>query len=127
MNSTNLNHIFNTKITNNYNTSNLLTTSFIVHNLSLIPKPTYNTKNNLNLLILNYDSLFYSYVKLNFKYLTLNLFQSFFTSSKVEIPKPLLKLKTLKSNKNQILIYKFNNFITLHGKFINSIINLNTA
>jgi hypothetical protein len=77
------------------------------------------------------DKQFSSFIgnslKVNFQYLTSNLFNLFFNNSFIEVPKVLLPLKALTSPKNQINIYKLNNYLTLHGSFIKSLIKLNTA
>lgn len=68
-----------------------------------------------------------STVKLNYSYLTYNLFNSFFTNSSVEVPKVLLNLKSLVNPDNQITLFKFNNHLMLHGNFIKSLVMLNVA
>jgi len=80
-----------------------------------------------NSFFINLDTHLFTTNKINFKYLKHNLFNSFFSNSLVEIPKVLLNFKRLASPINQITIYKLTNYLTLHGKFIKSLIALNLA
>jgi hypothetical protein len=73
---------------------------------------------------LNTETLINSF-KNNFRYLRINLFNLFFSKSKVEVPKPLLKLKTLVNPVNQVTVFKFNNYLMLHGLFLKSLLTLN--
>lgn len=66
-------------------------------------------------------------LRVDFQYLTFNLFNLFFTSAGVEIPKPIIKLKTLYSSTNQVNTYKFTNYLSRHGNFMKSLTQLNSA
>ena len=114
-------------------------TYYIYNYYTVVPHKIYNktlfsnklgTKSlialkNYNLKVLNQST--FNITRLNFHYLKFNMFKAFFSNSGVEIPDTLLHLKTLTNSVNQITVYKFNNYLTLHGLFIKSLVNLNLA
>lgn len=110
-----------------------LSYNILPYNLKLpnIFSSTITTKKLTNLqlntrLELNTGTLINSF-KSNFTYLRINLFNLFFSKSKVEVPKPLLNLKTLINPINQVTVFKFNNYLMLHGLFLKSLLSLNLA
>ena len=123
----------------NFDLSFKTNNSLYCKNLTTLPTKTLinklgtkqlNTKHLVmfkNSFFMDIDTTLFSVDKINFIYLKYNLFNSFFLNSLVEIPKVLLNFKRLTSTVNQITIYKLNNYLTLHGKFIKSLITLNLA
>jgi hypothetical protein len=110
-----------------YVKQNKLNTDLITSNMFAQKLYTHNIINVQANHLQEINTLYYSLMQSKFKYLTSNLFKLFFTNSKVEVPKVLINFKSLVSPKNQVVIYKFNNYLTLHGGFIKSLIYLNTA
>jgi hypothetical protein len=99
---------------------NILNASQIKININY----TFFLKNN-NTNIINH--VVQNIFKVNLNYLTNNLFKTFFTRVNTEVPKVLLNLKALNNPSNQIILYKVNNYLTLHNNFIKSITTLNKA
>ena len=117
INNKNPNFLFKVKNHNNtYN--NFITSNLLLHNLYSLKLDSnwINSSKKYNKFKLSSPT--YTSLRLSFSYLRLNLFNLFFNKSGVEIPKQLLNLKSLVWPKNQINIYKFNNYLMRKGSFI---------
>ena len=89
---------------------------------------TYNLRKNKN--YNNFIFSTYMFKKQNskaFLYLTLNFFKLFFSTSKVEVPSALLNLTVLNKPINLTYVYKFSKYLTLHGNFLRSTIQLSKS
>lgn len=95
--------------------------SLNIHKLSTLHYNNYYISTLQLNKILKYSS------KSNYRYFTFNLFKLYFVNAQVDTPKSLINFRSLTRESNNLVVYKFVNYLMSNGYFLKTLIVLNQS